>query len=71
MTLRWTEVDPDPQEDVRHDRSQSGRQDDRITQGTPAHEHARRTLGGGPGRLAAQSGHVRGLEEPSFHGEAG
>ncbi len=71
MTLGGTEVDPDPQEHVRHDGSQSGRQDDRVTQGTPAHEHSRRTLGGGPGRLSAQIGHVGSLEEPSFHGEAG
>ena len=71
MTLGRTELDPDPQEHVRHDGSQSGSQDDRITLRPASQEHSRRTLGGSLGRTSAQIGHVRGLEEPSFHGEAG
>jgi len=71
MTLGGTELDPDPEEHVRHDGSQSGSQDDRITLRPAAQEHSRRTLAGYPGRMSAQIGHVRSLEEPSFHGEAG
>ena len=71
MTLGGSELDPDPEEQVRHDGRQSGGQDDRIALRPAAQEHSRRTLGGSPGRLSAQVGHVRGLEEPSFHGEAG
>jgi len=71
MTLLGTELNPNPEEHIRHDGSQPGSQDDRVTLWPAAQEHGRCTLAGSPGCLPAQIGQVGSLEEPSFHGEAG
>ena len=64
-------MDPGAEEQLRDHGSEPRRQDDRIAQSARADEHGSGTLGTGPGRLRTQPGRISGLEEPSFHGEAG
>jgi len=71
MPFLGPKLHPDPQQHVRQQRAQAGRQDDRVTWRPAGQEHGGCALGGRRRRLLTQSGQVSSLEEPSFHGEAG
>lgn len=71
VTFLLAPIDPGAQQHPWDQRSEPGRQDDRVTQGALAQEDGGYTLRTGPGRLRTQPGRVTRLQEPSFHGEAG
>ena len=54
-----------------HAQAQGGGQDHGVAQGALAHEHDGGPLPLGPHGTGPEAGRVVGLEEPSFHGEAG
>jgi hypothetical protein len=65
------QLDPCAEQQPRNHGSESRCQDDRIAERAGADEHGSSTLRSGLGRLRLQLGRINGLEEPSFHGEAG
>ena len=71
MPAPGVQPDPGAEQYPRDQRTEPGRQDNGVTQGILAHEDGGSPLRPGPGRLRTQPGSVAGLEEPSFHAEAG
>jgi hypothetical protein len=58
MTLLGTQPDPGTEQEARDHGTESGGQDDRVTQGPPTQEHSGGTLSCSVGRLSTQPGHV-------------
>jgi hypothetical protein len=71
VTAVAVQLDPRPEQQLRDYRSEARGQDERIAESSGTDKEGSCTLRPGPGRLRPQPGRISGLEEPSFHGEAG